>query len=106
MRRRRGIASVSPRASGIARLLKTAAKRSEFDASARAVGAPVLVLHAADDHFVPLDFAEAAARRYGWTFETLPRGGHYPHRDSPDEWAAVVSPWLAAHLEAGEAPAS
>ena len=41
-------------------LVGFALRPARFDALARAVRAPVLVVHAADDHHVPVDFALAA----------------------------------------------
>lgn len=94
-RRRSRSTGSRPAGPGLGRLLATAANRRAFDATARSVRAPALVVHALDDHYVPLGFAEAAARRYGWTLATLQGGGHYPHRDTPTEWLGAVLPWLA-----------
>ena len=56
----------------------------------------MLVVHARDDHFVPIDFALAAARRHpAWAVATLRAGGHNAHVERPAEWLDVVSPWLA-----------
>jgi pimeloyl-ACP methyl ester carboxylesterase len=56
---------------------------------------PVLVVHARDDHHVPVDFAiAAAARRPAWTLHLIDRGGHHLHADHPDAWLSSVLPWL------------
>ena len=54
----------------------------------------VLVIHARDDHHVPIDFALAAAGRQGWAVTVLDRGGHHPHVDDPERWLAAAVPWL------------
>ena len=55
----------------------------------------VLVVHARDDHHVPVDFAIAAARRRPeWALRVLPDGGHHAHVTRPEEWAETVSAWL------------
>lgn len=64
----------------------------------RAAGA-VLVVHARDDHHVPVDFAIAATRRQpGWTLRLLAQGGHHAHVRAPSAWAGVVVPWLGDRL--------
>jgi len=69
---------------------------ARFHALADAVACPVLLVHGAADHYVPVSFARAAARRHPrWRLEEIARAGHFPHRDSPDEWLAAVRPWLA-----------
>ena len=80
---------------GLARL---GLRPDRFHHLASRVRCPVLVIHAADDHVVPIAFASAAAARQPrWDLLTLPTGGHNPHRDRPHEWAALVAPWLAAN---------
>ena len=56
---------------------------------------PVLVVHAGDDHHVPVDFAIAAAARHpSWTRGVFDTGGHHLHVSRSAEWLARVSPWL------------
>jgi pimeloyl-ACP methyl ester carboxylesterase len=63
----------------------------------RADVARVLVVHARDDHHVPVDFAIAAAQRHpAWDLRLLDGGGHHAHVSRPTEWIAVVGPWLEA----------
>jgi pimeloyl-ACP methyl ester carboxylesterase len=88
---------------------------ARFDGSARAVGgilrlavqqAPyprldgvsssILVLHARNDHLVPVDFAIAASRRAGWALNVLARGGHSAHVHEPELWLRALTPWLQA----------
>jgi pimeloyl-ACP methyl ester carboxylesterase len=78
---------------GVARVL---ARPGRFHTLFGAVEAPVLVVHAADDHHVPLDFALAAAARNGWAVRVLDAGGHHAHIRAPAAWTAAVEPWLAA----------
>ena len=83
-------------ARGTASLARMGLRPGGFHALADAVRAPVLVVHARDDHFVPIDFALAAARRHpAWAVATLRAGGHNAHVERPAEWLDVVSPWLA-----------
>jgi esterase len=88
----------SPRSGGLgalAGLVRLAVRRREFDAAAEAVGAPVLVVHARDDHHVPIAFAEAAVERHpGWRLAVLPSGGHHAHVTGPELWLAAVLPFL------------
>ena len=56
---------------------------------------PVLVVHARDDHHVPIDFALAAvASHSGWVARVLDTGGHDVHVRRPEAWLDAVKPWL------------
>jgi pimeloyl-ACP methyl ester carboxylesterase len=83
---------------GVARVL---ARPGRFDALFGDLRVPVLVVHARDDHHVPVDFALAAAARHGWDVHLLDAGGHHAHVRAPGAWAAAVAPWLA---RLGESP--
>jgi pimeloyl-ACP methyl ester carboxylesterase len=79
---------------GLARL---GVRRGKFDAAADSVAAPVLVVHARDDHHVPVDFALAATqRRRDWEIRVLDRGGHHAHVTQSGLWLDAVTPWLAS----------
>ena len=81
--------------SALAGLARLGLHRAAFDADADAVTAPVLVVHARDDHHVPIDFASAAVARHpGWEIRTLDRGGHHAHVTEPGLWLDTVTPWL------------
>ena len=55
----------------------------------------VLIVHARDDHHVPVDFAIAAARRHpGWALRLLDGGGHHAHVRVPTQWSDTVVSWL------------
>jgi pimeloyl-ACP methyl ester carboxylesterase len=88
----------TPRSGGLsalAGLARLGLHRAAFDADADAVAAPVLVVHARDDHHVPIDFALAAvARHLRWEIRTLDRGGHHAHVTEPGLWLDSVTPWL------------
>ena len=83
---------------GLGFLVRTATRAPAFRSTTEAITSDVLVLHAADDHYVPLDFALAAvARRPAWEIKVLDRGGHYPQVSYPTDWLDVVVPWLERH---------
>ncbi len=80
---------------GLGSLLRVGVRRTRFRAMTDAAKAPVLVVHARDDHYVPVDFAMGAvARRPAWEVAVLVGGGHYPHVRYPAQWLAAVNPWL------------
>jgi fermentation-respiration switch protein FrsA (DUF1100 family) len=61
-------------------LMRQIATPRSSEAMLSSVAEPVLVVHARDDHHVPVDYALAAARgRPGWTVRILERGGHHAH---------------------------
>jgi pimeloyl-ACP methyl ester carboxylesterase len=86
---RRGGGESSARA--LLSLVRRAARPGGFGAG---VSAPVLVVHAVDDHHVPVDFAVAAARSRDWDLRVLPAGGHHAHVVTPAAWLEAVVPWL------------
>ncbi len=86
-------------ARGLGSLARLGLRPSAFHAIASQVRAPVLVVHARDDHYVPIDFALAAAARHpAWQVSLLDTGGHNAHVDRPDDWLAATGPWLEALL--------
>lgn len=103
LRSRSGARSeATPRSGGLSALtglIRLGIDRRRFDAAADAVGAPVLAVHAHDDHHVPIDFALAAVARHpGWEIRVLGRGGHHAHVTQPRLWLDAVTPWLASQL--------
>jgi pimeloyl-ACP methyl ester carboxylesterase len=67
---------------------------------AASVRCPVLVIHGAQDHVVPVAFARAATTRHAaWTYHEIADGGHVPYRDETQAWAEVVRAWLARLVE-------
>jgi pimeloyl-ACP methyl ester carboxylesterase len=84
-------------AGALASLIRLALRPGEYDSEVEAVRCPVLVVHARDDHHVPLDFALAAVARHpGWDLRILEEGGHHAHVTQPERWLAAVSGWLSA----------
>jgi pimeloyl-ACP methyl ester carboxylesterase len=82
-------------ARGVGSLARLGLRPEAFHRMAGHVRAPVLVVHARDDHHVPLDFALAAAARHpAWTITVLESGGHNAHVERPREWLAATEGWL------------
>ena len=89
-------------ARGMRALARLGLRPGELHATADRVRAPVMVIHARDDHHVPVDFAVAAAARHpSWTLALLERGGHNAHVERPAEWLAAAVPWLEGISAAG-----
>jgi pimeloyl-ACP methyl ester carboxylesterase len=87
---------------GLAAVARVLGRPGRFDALFGSITAPVLIVHACDDHHVPVDFALAAAARHpGWEIRVLDSGGHHAHIRAPGEWLAAVEPWLAALPHSG-----
>jgi pimeloyl-ACP methyl ester carboxylesterase len=92
-----GRASITPLASLVRQAIQP---RDDETALSRSTPS-VLIIHARDDHHVPVDFAIAAARRHpNWTLELLEHGGHHAHTRTPAPWSSHVVPWLTARLKA------
>jgi len=79
---------------GSARALASLARLAAQPGRLRVDLDAVLVIHARDDHHVPIDFALAAASREDWAVTVLERGGHHPHVDHPERWLKAAIPWL------------
>jgi pimeloyl-ACP methyl ester carboxylesterase len=78
-------------------LIRQIATPRSSEAMFSSVAGPVLVVHARDDHHVPVDYALAAAcGRPGWTVRILDHGGHHAHLRCPRRWLDAVTPWLTA----------
>jgi len=98
--RRRTPRPTPSKAGQLSKLARLAMRPLSFHAVADGVRCPVLVIHGADDHVVPVAFARAAAAVHPeWTYAEVP-GGHAVHHDRPHEWAAVVAPWLVVESSA------
>jgi pimeloyl-ACP methyl ester carboxylesterase len=83
------------RARGLIALARLGLRPASFHAMAARVTCPVLIVHGSDDHYVPAAFARAAAARYPtWQIALIPAVGHFPHRDEPAAWLAIVDPFL------------
>jgi pimeloyl-ACP methyl ester carboxylesterase len=89
--RRADQSSVRPLAS----LLRLAIAPAGLDRALQSVTPAVLIVHARDDHHVPIDFAIAGVRRHAaWSLEVLDHGGHHAHVTQAKLWAAAVTAWL------------
>jgi pimeloyl-ACP methyl ester carboxylesterase len=87
-----GRGSLSPLVS----LVRQALLSADHESALGRVTRSVLIVHADDDHHVPIDFAIAAARRHpAWDLRTLPDGGHHVHVSRPDHWSNTVGQWLS-----------
>jgi esterase len=95
--KRRGMRRVDRRtqAAALRALAGYGARPAVFHAAADRVHCPVLLVHGGTDHYVPPEFALAAAVRHPvWQLCVVPAAGHFPHRDDPTGWLASVEPWL------------
>jgi pimeloyl-ACP methyl ester carboxylesterase len=70
----------------------------------RALDRPALVVWGAHDRFLPLAHADRQLEAFpSAQVRVLDDSGHYPHLDDPDGVAAVVVPFLRAHVKHREA---
>jgi pimeloyl-ACP methyl ester carboxylesterase len=77
-------------------LVRQALLPRDLESALTRVTRSVLVVHADDDHHVPIDFAIAAAQRHpAWELRILPDGGHHAHVSRPDRWSDSVGQWLS-----------
>jgi pimeloyl-ACP methyl ester carboxylesterase len=71
----------------------------------RSIDAPGLIVQGEHDRLVPLRAARRLAEvRSDWDLALLPDVGHVPQLEAPEEFLAVVTPWLEA-LGAGDVAA-
>lgn len=76
-----------------------------FDEIVRSIKAPTLVVHGLQDPVVPADnMLRAVRNRPDWEAAWLDGVGHNVQMEAPEEFLAVVEPFLAAH--AAVAPAA
>lgn len=79
----------------LAPLVRQALRARTDDPEPVLADTPTLIVHARDDHHVPVDFAQAALTAHpSWSRAILARGGHHVHVDLPENWLAAVSRWL------------
>lgn len=67
------------------------------DSWARAVRAPVSILHGAHDRIVPHALSEDFARRHGFEIELLETAGHVPQMEDARAFTERVVAWLRRH---------
>ena len=71
------------------------ARRHAFHEMVRAIEAPTLVLHGADDRLVPLAAAHALVQvRPDWPLHVFPDIGHVPQLEDPAGFMSAVESWL------------
>jgi pimeloyl-ACP methyl ester carboxylesterase/predicted acylesterase/phospholipase RssA len=71
------------------------ARRRAFQAMVRAITAPTLVLHGAEDRLVPLASARALLQlRPEWPLHVFPDIGHVPQLEDPAGFMSAVEGWL------------
>jgi pimeloyl-ACP methyl ester carboxylesterase len=87
-------------------LMSMLARRSSYEATMKAIRAPVLLLHGEKDRLVAVGASRAAAAANpSWRFEVAPDVGHVPMLEVPEWTAGRILDWLAADV-AGHRPAS
>ena len=67
------------------------------DAWARAVRAPVAILHGEHDRIVPHACSEELARKHGFEIDLLDTAGHVAQMEDPTTFTARVVTWLQRH---------
>ena len=96
-RRERTQAAGRGNAAALGSLIHQAITPGDEESALDRLAGDVLIVHARDDHHVPVDFAIAAARRHPrWTLQLLAHGGHHAHVRDPARWSATVTTWLRA----------
>lgn len=89
-------------------LMMVLARPARYRRVIRAVEVPVLLIHGEEDRLVPAAAARQVAKlRPDWTVELLPRVGHVPQIEVPDQVAERINRWLdstPAGSPAGSAP--
>jgi pimeloyl-ACP methyl ester carboxylesterase len=75
-------------------------RRGRYLEMVRRVRAPTLIVNGKRDRLVRLSAALAlAAERPDWQIEVLDDVGHVPQLERPEQFLAVVEPWLRSHAD-------
>lgn len=81
---------------GTRSIVQTLASRKHVERWIRAVSAPTLLVHGAEDQVVRLSASRAAAGvRPDWDFVVLDDAGHVPMMEVPAAFLEVVDTWMA-----------
>jgi len=81
---------------GTKSIVQTLASRKHVERWIRAVSAPTLLMHGAEDRVVRLSASrEAAHVRPDWDFAVLQDAGHVPMMEVPAAFLEVVDTWMA-----------
>lgn len=76
-------------------LLRLGARPAIAHTAMDAVACPVLMMHGAKDKLVPIEYADAAARREPtWRYRRFDEHGHVIQLEAPKEWLETVGEWL------------
>ncbi|MBV8527135.1 MAG: alpha/beta fold hydrolase [Candidatus Dormibacteraeota bacterium] len=80
---------------GTRSIVQTLASRNHVERWIRAVSAPTLLVHGAEDQVVRLSASRAAANtRPDWDFAVLEDAGHVPMMEVPAAFLDVVDTWM------------
>ncbi|MDH3731459.1 MAG: alpha/beta hydrolase [Acidimicrobiia bacterium] len=80
-------------------------RRRELLRAIHGIGAPVLIVHGAEDRVVPVESALWLADiRPDWQIAILDGVGHVPQLEAPDAFLDAVGPWLAAAITSTTPP--
>lgn len=70
-------------------------RRRELLRAIHGIGAPVLIVHGDQDRVVPVESARwLSGVRPDWELALLAGVGHVPQLEAPDEFLAVLAPWI------------
>jgi pimeloyl-ACP methyl ester carboxylesterase len=79
-------------------LMTVLLRRRRYAEMVGLVRAPTLLVNGTRDRLVHIEAARAlAAQRPDWQFEALDDVGHVPQLERPEQFLAVVEPWLRSH---------
>jgi pimeloyl-ACP methyl ester carboxylesterase len=82
-------------------LVRVLAGRQRYLQIVRRVRAPTLIVGGQHDRLVRAAATRALAdERPDWKYVEIPDVGHVPQLEKPEEFLAIVEPWLRAHLGA------
>jgi pimeloyl-ACP methyl ester carboxylesterase len=82
-------------------LVRVLAGRQRYLQVVRRVRAPALIVGGEHDRLVRTAATRALAdARPDWKYVEIPDVGHVPQLEKPEQFLAIVEPWLAAHRQA------
>jgi pimeloyl-ACP methyl ester carboxylesterase len=81
-------------------LLRFLSRRERYAKMMAGIDVPVLLIGGEDDRLVPVAaMRQAAARNPRWESVMLPRVGHTPMLEVPDDTSAAIRDWLDRHFK-------
>jgi pimeloyl-ACP methyl ester carboxylesterase len=81
-------------------LIKNGTKQI-LDTELRRIAVPTALLWGRHDRFVPLDLAEGASARLGWTLHVIDDAGHVPHIEQTDAFLQALYAALGQRSKGG-----